>query len=178
MKLCDDTSPERMPKMESTMIMILTHRSEIRERLTENLHAKGYETCVPEHREDVVGAMKDRQPDVIVLDLYLAEPSGAEVLRRLRQDGYHGRVIVLSGESMVPVLHDVQSLGIDKVMHLPARIGERFDFGELLVAIEAHEPLHHHARIARRAYELYQKEGYREGRDVQNWTRAEQELAR
>ena len=159
------------------MIMILTHRCEMRERLTENLQDQGYETCVPEHREDVRAAMKDRQPAVIVLDLYLAEPSGAEVLKRLRQDGYHGRVIVLSGESMVPVLHDVQSLGLDKVMHLPARIGERFDFGELLVALEAHEPLHHHARIARRAYELYEKEGYHDGHDMQNWLRAEQELA-
>jgi len=164
--------------MESgAMIMILTHRSEMRERLTENLQAKGYETCVPAHREDVRAAMKDHQPDVIVLDLYLAEPSGAEVLKRLRQDGYHGRVIVLSGESMVPVLHDVQSLGLDKVMHLPARIGESFDFGELLVALEANEPLHHHARIARRAYELYEKEGHKDGRDVQNWMRAEQEIA-
>ena len=163
--------------MESAMIMILTHRSEMRERLTENLHAKGYETCVPEHRKDVTAAMKDRQPDVIVLDLYLAEPSGADILRRLRQDGYHGRIIVLSGESMVPILHDVQSLGLDKVVHIPARIGECFDFGELIVAIKASDPTHHHARIARRAYELYEKEGYQDGRDVHNWMRAERELA-
>jgi DNA-binding response OmpR family regulator len=159
------------------MIMILTHQSEMRERLTDNLQAKGYQTCVPAHREDVMAAMKDCQPDVIVLDLYLAEPSGAEVLRRLRQDGYHGRVIVLSGESMVRVLHDVQSLGLDKVIHTPARIGECFDFGELFVALETHEPPYRHARIARRAYELYEKEGYQDGRDVQNWVRAEQELA-
>src|SRR5690349_4040636 len=114
--------------MECAMIMILTHRSEMRERLTENLQAQGYQTCVPAHREDVIAAMNDRQPDTIVLDLYLADPSGAEVLRQLRQDGFHGNVIVLSGESMVPVLHDVQSLRLDKVMHIPARIGECFDF--------------------------------------------------
>src|SRR5688500_958254 len=146
--------------MESAMIMILTHRPEMRERLTENLQAKGYQTCVPEHREDVMAAMNDRRPDIIVLDLYLAEPSGAEVLRRLRQDGYHGRVIVLSGESMVPVLNDVQSLGLDKVVHIPARIGECFDFGELMVALKTSEPTPHHARIARRAYELYENGGY------------------
>src|SRR5919107_3262532 len=122
--------------METVMIMLLTHRPDIREQLNANLHASGYETCVPAHRDEVRAAMTDRYPELIVLDLYLAQPSGAEVLRRLRQDGYHGKVIVLSGESMVSVLHDVQSLGLDKVIHTPARIGECFDFGEVMIAIE------------------------------------------
>src|SRR5687768_15863696 len=163
------------------MIMLLTHRSEIRERLNESIQGKGHQTCVPAHRDDVMAALNDRQPDVIVLDLYLTQPSGAEVLRRLRHDGYQGRVIVLSGESMMSVLHDVQSLGLDKVVHIPARIGERFDFGELMVAIEtalkANEPIDHHARIARRAYELYEHGGYQNGHDVDHWVRAEQDLA-
>jgi CheY-like chemotaxis protein len=96
-------------EMETVMIMLLTHRSEIREQLNASLHASGHQTCVPAHRDDVRAAMTDRYPELIVLDLYLAHPSGAEVLRRLRQDGYHGKVIVLSGQSMVSVLHDVQS---------------------------------------------------------------------
>jgi hypothetical protein len=62
-------------------------------------------------------------------------------------------------------------------MHIPARIGESFDFGELLVALKAHQPMHRHARIARRAYELYENGGYQQGYDFQNWIRAEQELA-
>ena len=163
------------------MIMLLTHRSEVREALNANLHASGYQTCVPAHRDEVQAAMTDRYPDLIVLDLYLAQPSGAEVLRRLRQDGYQGKVIVLSGESMVSVLHDAQSLGLDKVIHIPARIGERFDFGELMISIETALKdggrEHHHARIARRAYELYEHSGYKDGHDVENWIRAEREVS-
>ena len=53
------------------MIMLLTHRSEIREELNASLHARGYETCVPAHRNEVRTAMTDRYPDLIVLDLYL-----------------------------------------------------------------------------------------------------------
>lgn len=166
------------------MILLLTHRSEIREQLNEALQDKGHETCIPAHRQDVLTAMKDRHPQLIVLDLYLSEPSGSEVLRSLRQDGYHGKVIVLSGESMVSVLHDAQALGLDKVVHIPARIGEHFDFGELVVAIETalkcnleDEREHHHARIARRAHELFQDGGRHDGRDIQDWLRAERELA-
>ena len=163
------------------MIMLLTHRSEIREQLNASLHASGHQTCVPAHRDDVRAALTDRYPDLIVLDLYLAQPSGAEVLRRLRQDGYHGKVIVLSGESMVSVLHDVQSQGLDKVVHIPARIGKCFEFGELMTAIETalkgNGPEHHHARIARRAYELYEHSGYQNGHDVEHWIQAERDVA-
>lgn len=162
------------------MIMLLTHRSEIREELNASLHARGYETCVPAHRDEVRAAMADRYPDLIVLDLYLAQPSGAEVLRRLRQDGYQGKVIVLSGESMVSVLHDMQCLGLDKVVHVPAQVGDCYDFGELMIAIETalkgDGRGHHHARIARRAYELYAHSGYKDGHDVAHWVRAEREV--
>ncbi len=163
------------------MIMLLTYRSELREQLNKAIQDKGHETCIPAHRQDVLVAIKDRHPELIVLDLYLSEPSGIEVLRSLRQAGYHGRIIVLSGESMVSVLHDAQPLGLDTVVHIPARIGEHFDFGELEVAIETalrcHEREHHHARIARRAHELYQDGGRHDGRDIQDWLRAERELA-
>ena len=77
------------------MIMLLTHRSEIREELNASLHARGYETGVPVHRDEVRTAMTDRYPDLIVLDLlrmmpelwsssctlgspYLATPSGSK----------------------------------------------------------------------------------------------------
>jgi hypothetical protein len=33
-------------------------------------------------------------------------------------------------------------------------------------------------RIARRAYELYEQRGRQEGRDVEDWMKAEQQLAR
>ena len=33
-------------------------------------------------------------------------------------------------------------------------------------------------RIARRAYELYEQRGHQEGRDVEDWMKAEQQLAR
>ena len=37
-------------------------------------------------------------------------------------------------------------------------------------------PLPSHEQISRRAYEIYQSAGYLDGRDQQDWFRAEQEL--
>ena len=118
------------------MIMLLIHRSEILEQLNAFLQSKGHETCIPGHHQDAVIATKDCHPRLIVLDLYLSEPSGLDVLKALRQAGYQGKVIVLSGEAMLSVACHAHSLGIDKVLHLPAKVAGHFDFGELETALK------------------------------------------
>jgi DNA-binding response OmpR family regulator len=168
--------------MENQMIMLITYRPEFREQLNKALQARGHETCVPPHRQDVVAVMKDCRPHLIVLDLYLSDPSGLAVLKTLRQDGYHGRVVVLSGKSMTSVVHDAYPIGIDKVLHVPEKIAGHFDFRELGLAIETclESDLQHgdvrRARIAQRAHELYELRGCQDGGDVHDWLRAEQEL--
>ena len=118
------------------MIMLITYRPEFREQLNKALQAKGHETCVAPHRQDVVSVMKDCRPHLIVLDLYLSDPSGLAVLKTLREHDYHGKVVVLSGKSMTSVVHDAYPIGIDKVLHVPEKIAGHFDFGELQLAIE------------------------------------------
>ena len=87
------------------MIMLVTYRPEFREQLNQILQAKGHETCIPKHRQDVMIVIQDCHPHLIILDLYRSEPSGVDVLKTIRHHGYHGRVLVLSGQSMTSVLH-------------------------------------------------------------------------
>ena len=56
------------------MIMLITYRPELREQLNQALQAKGHETAVPAHRQDVMAVLKDCHPHLIVLDMYLSEP--------------------------------------------------------------------------------------------------------
>jgi DNA-binding response OmpR family regulator len=165
------------------MIMLVTYRSELRDQLNTLLQAKGHETCIPPHRQDVVAVMEDCHPDLIVLDLYLADPSGLAVLKILRDDRYQGPIVMLSGPSMTSVLHDALPMGVDKVVHVPEQITGRFDFGELELAIETSlkcnpqkERKPYRGQIARRAHELYEEGGCQDGRDMHDWLRAEQEL--
>jgi DNA-binding response OmpR family regulator len=89
--------------MEYHMIMLITYRAEFREQLNSALQAKGHETCVARHRQDIVSVMKDRRPYLIVLDLYRSALSGLAVLKTLREHGYQGKIVVLSGKSMTSV---------------------------------------------------------------------------
>ena len=119
------------------MIMLLTHRADLREQITKSLEAKGHAVCVPPHRTDIQTEMNESHPDLIVLDMYLNDPAGSLVLQNLRKDGFNGSVIALSGPSQVTSVDASHSLGLHRVLKLPAQVAGSYDLGELETAVEA-----------------------------------------
>lgn len=118
------------------MIMLLTHRADLREQLAKSLEAKGHAVCIPPHRTDVMAETKESQPDLIVLDMYLDDPAGNTVLQNLRQNGYKGTVIALSGPSQVVSMAGACALGIYRILKLPVQVAGSYDLGELETAVE------------------------------------------
>ena len=119
------------------MIMLLTHRVDLRQDLTTVLRQKGSEVCCAEHRQDVSGIIEKCRPTILVLDLYMADPSGLELLRNVRASGYRGKVILLSGNSMVRVVNTAYAYGVDRVVSVPDATGGTFRFDELVAAIHS-----------------------------------------
>ena len=119
------------------MIMLLTHRSDLREQIVKSLEARGHAVCIPPHRTDAKTEMKESQPDLVVLDMYLDNPAGSLVLQNLRDDGYNGSVIALSGPSQVTSVDASHSLGLHRVLKLPAQVAGSYDLGELETVVEA-----------------------------------------
>lgn len=113
------------------MIMLLTHRQNLREQLNKSLQASGYSVTVPPHRDDMVTVLKESKPQLIILDLYLSDPSGTEDLKILRDQGYKGSIIVLSSPSMMPVLKEAYPSGIESVVQVPTKIHGQYQLGEL-----------------------------------------------
>ena len=72
------------------MIMLLTHRSDLRKQLNEVLQASGYSVAIPSHREERLSMLIECRPVLIILDLYVSDPSGTEGLKELRDHGYRG----------------------------------------------------------------------------------------
>jgi DNA-binding response OmpR family regulator len=163
------------------MIMLLTHRSELREQLKDALQASGYEVAIPSHRQERLPMLTECRPVLILLDLYVSDPSGTEELKELRDHGYRGTIIVLSGPSMMPVLKEAYASGIGRVIPVPAHVNGRYVLGELQAAIqscmqEIRTEQHKDALVARRAYELFEARGRHDGGHVQDWLLAEQEI--
>jgi CheY-like chemotaxis protein len=163
------------------MIMVLTHRSDLRKQLNEVLQASGYSVAIPSHREERLPMLIQHRPVLIVLDLYVSDPSATEELKELRDHGYRGTVMLLSGSSMMSVLKEAYPSGITRVISVPACVNGRYLLGELQAAVrscmqEIHAEQHKDALVARRAYELYEARGRHDGGEVQDWLQAEQEI--
>ena len=166
------------------MIMLLTHQEELRRQLTHALHVRGHGVVIPRHREDMLTVLKDSEPELVILDLYLSDRSGAENLRLIHDHHYAGAMLVLSGPSMMPIVNVVYASGlrVTRVVQAPANINGQYDFGDLesniqILIDELGNRKRCHASIAQRAYELYEIGGRREGHNVHDWLRAEQELS-
>ena len=56
------------------MIMVITFQDEFRDKICSFLEGKGYRLCIPPHRQDMLPLVKEKNPLVIVLDMYVSEP--------------------------------------------------------------------------------------------------------
>jgi CheY-like chemotaxis protein len=151
--------------------MVLTHQQELRKQLSTSLQAAGHSVAIPTHRADMVTVLHSSKPGLIVLDLYMNHPSGVEDLKILRDEGYQGRVIVLSGPSMRSLLKDIYPSEIESVVQIPANVHGQYQLGNLQSAISSSQ----HADISRRAYALYELGGRQDGHDLQDWLQAERD---
>jgi len=156
------------------MIMVITFRDDFRHQVLPYLQEHGFEVCIPPHRQDVLPMVAEQQPLAVLLDLYVTNPSGLEVLGELRAHGYKGKVIVLAGSSISSKIPQAYPLGVDQVIGGP----QGFDgplilqLSQILSAIRTAL----HPSIAKHAFELYEKRGRIHGHDLEDWLKAEREI--
>lgn len=118
-------------------VMIMTHDAERRANLEVFLGTQGYDVTVPPHRHDAVPMARRTNPDAIVLDLYLVDPNGADLLHALRAGGYNGKVVALSGLGSRATLSKCWQEGVDQVVGGVHSTKGPVDAGQIEAAIRA-----------------------------------------
>lgn len=154
------------------MVMVVTFHQEFRDKISSFLSEKGYEVCLPPHRQDVFPLLKEKNPFVIVLDMYVAEPSALEVLRELRAQNYKGKVVALAGTSVSSLMSQAYQLGVDQVIGGIQGSGGALNLDQVESAIKTAL----HPDIAKRAFELYEAGGRTKGNDLGDWFEAERQI--
>ena len=76
-------------------ILIVEDESDIRELLTYNLEAEGFEVSGVANGEEAFKAIQGEQPDLVLLDLMLPDISGFEICRNIRRDSSTSRLPVI-----------------------------------------------------------------------------------
>jgi DNA-binding response OmpR family regulator len=101
------------------MLLVATVDSELRRELKQLSEEKGGGCLVFRGGSRIVETVLEQQPSVVILDLYLTDPSGLEILRRLRASGYQGKVVVLGGQSTQTLAPEAFRLGALQIVGRP-----------------------------------------------------------
>ncbi|MDD5136769.1 MAG: response regulator transcription factor [Candidatus Omnitrophica bacterium] len=83
-----------MPK-----ILIVEDDKHILTGLVDNLTMEGYKTIIARDGKEALSQVKERQPDLVILDIMLPKMNGFEVCKSLRKTGTNIPIIILSARA-------------------------------------------------------------------------------
>lgn len=107
--------------MAQTYILVVDDEEDIRSILDYNLIKEGYEVTCVSSGEEALKAARDRQPELMILDLMLPGINGLDVCRRLKRDpGTEDiRIIMLSARGTEADIVTGLELGADDYVTKP-----------------------------------------------------------
>jgi len=113
-------------------ILVVDDDPDVRDMLTRFLRRRGYVVENAANGEEALAAVRDHDPDLMLLDIYLPKMSGLEVLCAIQGLDLHTRTIALSGIPDDRLVENSKQLGA--VAFLP----KPFDFPVLTEEIDVH----------------------------------------
>jgi len=97
--------------MKKLKLLLVDDEKEFVETLADRLKMRELEAAVAHDGEEALAAVKEEEPDVIVLDLKMPGIDGIEVLRRVRKAYPNLQVIILTGHGSKKDEDAARSLG-------------------------------------------------------------------
>lgn len=112
-------------------IVMIEDERRLAESVAEGLQSEGHEVDIAFSGEQGLRYLREKQPDIILLDIMLPQQGGLEVLRTLRREGFKLPVLLLTSRDSIE----------DRVLGLDAGADDYlikpFAFSELLARIRA-----------------------------------------
>ncbi len=124
-----DEAPEGGSK-KGNSILIVEDQSSVRELLLRFLELRGFQARAAANGQEALDAIRKDPPQVVLLDFFLPDINGVEVLRTIRNEGHECGVIALTGCQSEDLLQDAWDLGLHEVLNKPV------DLERLLTTIQ------------------------------------------
>lgn len=112
-------------------ILVVDDDADVRDVLMRFLKRRGYLVESAADGEEALTAVRDHDPDLMLLDIYLPKMSGLDVLGAMQDDGLQTRTIALSGVPGDQMVQSTMDLGAVAFLAKP------FDFTSLTAEIDA-----------------------------------------
>jgi excisionase family DNA binding protein len=119
------------------LVLIVDDDERLREYVRVNLEAEGYEVREAGSAEEALGALGERSPDLILLDVMMPQIDGWETLRRIQEHAGVGAipVIMFSGKVDERSAAEAESRGVQGF------IGKPFDPRSLIESTKQQLPV-------------------------------------
>lgn len=123
-----------MPDAPKKKILLVEDDIFMVDLLTKELQNAGFDFVVAHNGTEGVAKFKEIKPDIILLDLFLPDLNGFEVLRQIRQDpiGYTTKVMVLSNASEEQNIKEAQRLNVTEYL-----VKANFSLSEVVEKVRA-----------------------------------------
>jgi DNA-binding response OmpR family regulator len=108
----------------TTRLLLVEDEPALARGLGDNFRAEGYEVRVVARGDEVLAAVRDAPPDLLVLDIMLPGRSGLDVLRELRAAGATLPVLMLTAKGDVVDRVVGLELGADDYLSKPFAVRE------------------------------------------------------
>jgi excisionase family DNA binding protein len=136
----DRSGPGAVPSQSSgsgPLVLIVDDDERLREYVRVNLEAEGYEVREAGSAEEALGALGERSPDLILLDVMMPQIDGWETLRRIQEHAGVGSipVIMFSGKVDERSAAEAESRGVQGF------IGKPFDPRSLIESTKQQLPV-------------------------------------
>ncbi len=112
-------------------ILVVDDDAAVRDVLTRFLRRRGYRVGIAANGEEALNAVRDHDPDLMLLDIHLPKLSGLDVLQELQSGNLQTRTIALSGMPDDEMVQSTKELGAVAFLAKP------FDFTSLTAEISA-----------------------------------------
>ena len=126
----------------SNTVLIIDDEPSILGTVSDVLADEGYETLVAESGLEGLALFEEKKPDVVFLDIWLADRDGLEVLHALRDLDPHAAVIMISGHGTVSTAVKALRMGAYDYLEKP------LSYNQVVEAVAG--ALEHRKSLARR----------------------------
>jgi DNA-binding NtrC family response regulator len=103
-------------------LLLVDDEADFRETAADYFTRRGYRVTTAGDGEKAIEAIQRRRVDVAVLDVMMPGMTGLELLRRLREEDPHLRIIMLTGGATVPSAVEAMKLGAVDYVTKPIRL--------------------------------------------------------
>ncbi len=102
------------------MVLIVDDEPGICELLTEILRDEGYQTTTAYNGEEAHRSRVEKEPNIILLDIWMPDIDGISLIRKWKEDGLMGPpIIVMSGHATVDTAVEATQLGAASFLEKP-----------------------------------------------------------